>query len=252
MKHEEKILSAQFSPDGQRVVTASGDNTARLWDATNGKPIGEPMKHGDTVYSAQFSPDGQRVVTASQDKTARLWDAATATDKDTSEDILLLAELAEATGGGTFGQAENFKLLPPKQVIASREKIAAKFLWPSSKLTPLQRFMKWSVSDRRSRTISPFSQVTVPEWLENRIKEGTVEGLRAAMQVDPANARVTAHLGRRLANQALEQGSDPDEARRARGEADFLTSRALKLAPDNDEVKKLRDEVVKLLELKTN
>ena len=112
--------------------------------------------------------------------------------------------------------------------------------------------MKWSVSDRRSRTISPFSQVTVSEWLENRIKEGTVEGLRAAMQVDPANARVTAHLGRRLADQALKQGSDPDEARRARGEADFLTSRALKLAPDNDEVKKLRDEVVKLLELKTN
>jgi hypothetical protein len=112
--------------------------------------------------------------------------------------------------------------------------------------------MKWSVSDRRSRTISPLSQVTVSEWLENRIKEGTVKGLRAALQVDPANARVTAHLGRRLADQALEQGSDPDEARRARGEADFLTSRARKLAPDSDEVKKLRDEVVKLLALKTN
>ena len=46
--------------------------------------------------------------------------------------------------------------------------------------------------------------------------------------------------------------SDPDEARRARGEADFLTSRAVKLAPNNDEVKTLRDEVAKLLGLKTN
>jgi len=36
------------------------------------------------------------------------------------------------------------------------------------------------------------------------------------------------------------------------GEADFLTSRALRLAPDSEEVKKLRDEVVNLLELKTN
>jgi hypothetical protein len=53
----------------------------------------------------------------------------------------------------------------------------------------------------------------VSEWLENRIKEGTVEGLRAAIQVDPANARVTAYLGRCLADYALEQGSDPDEAR---------------------------------------
>jgi hypothetical protein len=83
------------------------------------------------------------------------------------------------------------------------------------------------------------------------MKERIVEGLRAAMHVDPANARVTAHLGRHLADWALEQGSDADEARRARGEADFLTSRALKLAPDSDEVKKLRDEAVKLLDLKT-
>ena len=102
------------------------------------------------------------------------------TDKDTRENILLLAELAEATGGVTLEtvrQAENLKSLPREQVRASEEKIAAKFARVSSKLTPLQRFMKWSVSDRRSRTISPFSQVTVSEWLENRIKEGTIEGL---------------------------------------------------------------------------
>jgi len=84
------------------------------------------------------------------------------------------------------------------------------------------------------------------------MEEGTVEGLQAALQLDPANARVTAHLGRRLADQVLEQGSDPEEARRARGEADFLTSRAQKLAPDNEEVKRLREEVVKLLNLKMN
>ena len=57
------------------------------------------------------------------------------------------------------------------------------------------------------------------------------------MRVDPANARVTAHLGRRLADQALEQSSDPDEARRARGEADFLKNRALKLAPDTTKLR---------------
>src|SRR6266480_3050899 len=247
MKHEDNVNSAQFSPDGQRVVTASDDKTARLWDAASGKPIGVPMTHDDRLTSAQFSPDGQRVVTALYDKTARLWDATIVTNKDTREDVLLLAELAEATGGGTLetvGQAENFEVLTPEQSDATREKIAAKFVGPPLKLTPLQRFMKWSVSDRRGRTISPFSQETVSEWLENRIKEGTVEGLRSALQVDPANARITAHLGRRLANRARKQGSDPDEARRARGEADFLTSRAQKLAPNNEEVNKLRDEVV--------
>jgi hypothetical protein len=49
-----------------------------------------------------------------------------------------------------------------------------------------------------------------------------------------------------------EHGSDSDETQRARGEADSLTRRAQKLAPDSDEVRRLRDEVVKLLELKTN
>src|SRR6266550_2550672 len=243
MIHHGVVTSAQFSPDGQRVVTASEDTKARLWDAATGKPLGEPMKHEHSVSSARFGPGGQRVATASGD-TARLWDAVIMTDKDTREDILLLAELAEATGGVTLetvGSTESLKLLTPEQIRASRQKIGAKFLKPSSKLTPLQRFMEWSVSDRRSRTISPFSQVTVSEWLENRIKEGTVEGLRAAIQVDPANARVTAHLGRRLADPALKKaandsGGSADEVRRALGEADFLTSRAPKLAPDNDEV----------------
>jgi hypothetical protein len=32
--HAGPVRSAAFSPDGQRVVTASSDHTARLWDAT--------------------------------------------------------------------------------------------------------------------------------------------------------------------------------------------------------------------------
>ena len=72
------MLSAAFSPDGKRIVTASEDKTARLWDAETGKPIGEPLKgHEGAVSSAAFSPDGKRIVTASADKTARLWDAET-------------------------------------------------------------------------------------------------------------------------------------------------------------------------------
>jgi len=174
----------------------------------------------------------------------------TVTDKDTIEDILLLAKLAEAIGGVALEiveQAENLIVVTPEQREATWERIAAKYARMSSGLTPLQRFLKWSVSDRRSRTISPLSQETVSEWLGNRIKQRTVEGLRSALQVDPANPRVTAQLGRRLAYQALKKGSDPDEARRARGEADFLTRRAVKLAPDKKEVKKLREEVIELL-----
>ena len=75
--HEGEVSSAAFSPDGTRVVTASGDRTARLWDAATGQPLGAPLRHEGGVTSAAFSPDGTRVVTASRDATARLWDGAT-------------------------------------------------------------------------------------------------------------------------------------------------------------------------------
>jgi WD40 repeat protein len=56
-----------------RVVTASDDKTARVWDATTGKSLTPPLEHQQAVKNAAFSPDGTCVVTASDDKTARMW-----------------------------------------------------------------------------------------------------------------------------------------------------------------------------------
>jgi WD40 repeat protein len=70
------VSSAAFSPDGQRVLTASGDTTARVWDAASGRSLATLAGHTGWVSSAVFSPDGQRVVTASYDGTARTWYAS--------------------------------------------------------------------------------------------------------------------------------------------------------------------------------
>ena len=76
--HTSMVIRAAFSPDGGRIVTASYDNTARVWDAATGRVIATLKGHTGRVFrSAAFSPDGGRIVTASDDNTARVWDAAT-------------------------------------------------------------------------------------------------------------------------------------------------------------------------------
>jgi WD40 repeat protein len=79
--HQDVVYTAQFSPtDGNRVVTASRDNTARIWDVQTMKSI-VLRGHEDRILSAQFSLDGKQVVTASDDRTARIWDAQTGESK---------------------------------------------------------------------------------------------------------------------------------------------------------------------------
>src|SRR5205085_6750271 len=77
LQHAAAVYSALFSPDGSRVLTASADGTAGVWDARTGARLLPPIKHRAAVLRAVFSPDGRRIATASADGTARVWDAIT-------------------------------------------------------------------------------------------------------------------------------------------------------------------------------
>src|SRR5436190_11897494 len=77
MWHAGRVRFASFSPDGERIVTCSADNTARIWDAKSGYPLSGPLKHKAEVIFARFSADGQRLATASDDKTIYVWDLPT-------------------------------------------------------------------------------------------------------------------------------------------------------------------------------
>ena len=74
--HTDDVLSVEVSRDGSRVVTASEDGDARVWNARTGETIWTLRGHGGTVFDASFSPDGRLVVTGGP-ITAGLWDAAT-------------------------------------------------------------------------------------------------------------------------------------------------------------------------------
>ncbi len=51
--------STAFSPDGKRVVTASDDNTARIWDAESGKEIAVFKGHTKSVFERGVQPRWQ-------------------------------------------------------------------------------------------------------------------------------------------------------------------------------------------------
>lgn len=67
------IFEANFSPDSQRVVTASADNTARIF-SLDGKTVAR-LQHATSVFDAVFGPNGDRVATVDQENVIRLWHA---------------------------------------------------------------------------------------------------------------------------------------------------------------------------------
>ena len=73
--HEAAVNYAEFSPDGRWLVTASRDQTARIWDVLTGQPVSPPLVHTSEVARAIISPDGRQVVTVS--KGTQLWEAQT-------------------------------------------------------------------------------------------------------------------------------------------------------------------------------
>ena len=62
-RHEDEVLAVAFRPDGTAVATGSADDTAQLWDAATGQPIGEPLMHGSPFRTVAFHPDGKVVAT---------------------------------------------------------------------------------------------------------------------------------------------------------------------------------------------
>ena len=189
LRHQAHVGSARFSPDGRRIVTASYDDTARLWDAQTGQPLSEPLRHDGSVHSARFSPDGRRLVTASANGVARVWDVPVGSAAVSRP----LARLAEATVGyrvndrGTVTPVERPDLRLQELHREAEQRAGDGGPWD------VWSFILWFMADPSTRTVSPFSVTTVPEYLEReaawharRPKPGSeAADLEIALELDP-------------------------------------------------------------------
>jgi WD40 repeat protein len=72
------VMRGAYSSDGNRVVTAGGDQTACVWSVPDGKKVLQ-LHHPQQVRCARYSSDGLRIVTGCDDGMARVWNAQTGT-----------------------------------------------------------------------------------------------------------------------------------------------------------------------------
>jgi WD40 repeat protein len=80
LKHDDHwVVTAAFSPDGQRVVTGAFDGSARIWDAEKGQMLKSLDTEPDqVVFDACWSDEGDKVLTlAPRDKAVRVWNPET-------------------------------------------------------------------------------------------------------------------------------------------------------------------------------
>jgi hypothetical protein len=186
MRHDNAVIAASFSPDSRWIITASWDHSARVWDVFTGQPVSEPMRHGDRLTSARFSPNGQWLLTASLDGTARLWESVLTT-KQAPDWLIALIEDA----GGLRLDTERNLVLMTEDVADFRKNFSR---LPDT--DELARFGRWLVADPAARAVSPFSPLTVPEFVAQQLQAGDVESVQAAYRADPGNPVVLATLAK--------------------------------------------------------
>jgi hypothetical protein len=74
--HVDKVNSVTFSPDGNRLLTASADGTARLWDSQTGASLKVLRWHTASVNQAIFWPSRDRMLTGSSDENVGVWNGS--------------------------------------------------------------------------------------------------------------------------------------------------------------------------------
>ena len=141
-----------FSPNGQRIVTASQDQTAKVWEAATGKELLTLKGHRGWISCVAFSPDGQRIVTGSHDQTAKIWEAASGrgllTLRGQTPPILPLAFSRDGQrilSAGAYPGFQVWEAARPEQVVVwqAEEAAAAQHLVASER--------EWRAEQERQR-----------------------------------------------------------------------------------------------------
>ncbi|MCJ7579993.1 MAG: WD40 repeat domain-containing protein [Candidatus Aminicenantes bacterium] len=77
--HQNRVYGVNFSPNNKYLVSAGGDNSAKVWEVETGNMILDLGGHASHVFQANFSPDSRYVATAGANY-ARIWEIPSGTE----------------------------------------------------------------------------------------------------------------------------------------------------------------------------
>jgi WD40 repeat protein len=76
LEGDAECFSLEFSPDGKRLVSGSGNHTVQLWNVKSGARLQTMNGHSDRACSLAYSPDGMHIVSGSRDRGVKVWNTA--------------------------------------------------------------------------------------------------------------------------------------------------------------------------------
>ena len=80
-------MSAVFFSAGKAIVSASDDNTLKVWNVESGSLVKTLEGHSEEVIGVDVSHDSTRILSVSFENTAKLWNASTGEIQHTVLDV---------------------------------------------------------------------------------------------------------------------------------------------------------------------